>query len=131
MELLAIESIVLTQLKVRLTKSLGETYPKMSFTTEISEDIPSFPNVYVHELEPSELGQTISNDQIHALRDTIQINVSTNTSKADARKVANACVNVMKQLRFSIVVFPTYRKQNNIHSYVIRARRIIASGDSF
>ena len=131
MELLALESIVTTQLKTRITKQLGDRYPNLSFTTEISEKTPNFPNVYVHDLPTTELGQDLENQQIHALRDTIQIQVTTNTSKADARKVANACVNVMKLLRYSIVVFPTYDKKNNLHIYVMRARRVIASGDTF
>lgn len=131
MELLQLESIVTTQLSVRVPRLTNNRFPNMTFTNEVSDNQPSFPNVYVHELEPSEVGRTISNDQIHALRDTIQIEVSTNTTKADARTVINACVNAMKILRYSIVVMPLYRKTNNIHSFVIRARRIVAGGDEF
>lgn len=131
MELLALESIVKTQLETRLKNEFTTKYPKLSVTTEISDKEPSFPNVYVHELEPSEVGMSIPNQTIHALRDTIQIDVSTNTSKADARIVANACVKDMKLLRYTITVFPTYMKDNNLHRYVIRARRIVANGDTF
>lgn len=131
MELLALESIVTTQLKTRITRQLGSLYPNLSFTSEVSEKTPSFPNVYVHELEPSEVGMSIPNQTIHAIRDTIQIDVSTNTSKADARKVANAVVNTMKLLQYTIVAMPTYMKDNNLHRYVIRARRVIANGDTF
>lgn len=131
MELLQLESIVTTQLSVRVPRLTNNRFPNMTFTNEISDNMPSFPNVYVHELEPSEVGNTISNDQIHAIRDTVQIEVSTNTSKAEARTVINACVNVMKALRYRIVVFPLYRKTNNIHSFVFRARRIVGGGDEF
>lgn len=131
MELLQLESIVATQLKTRLLAQLGTTYPKMSFSTEISDKTPSFPNIYVHELEPSEVGQSIPNQTIHALRDTVQIEVSTDTSKADARTVVNACVNVMKLLRYSVYMFPLYTKNNNIHRFIFRARRIVANGDTF
>lgn len=131
MDLLQLESIVTTQLKVRVPKLTNNRFPNMSFTNEISENQPSFPNVYVHELQPSEVGNTISNDQIHALRDTIQIEVSTNTNKDDARTVINACVKVMKLLRYSMVGMPIYQKINNVHSFTIRARRVIASGDEF
>ena len=131
MELLSMESIVTTQLRVRVPKLLNNAYPNISFTNEISDDTPSFPNVYVHELNPSELGESLMNDEIHAIRDTVQIDVSTNVSKTDCRKVAIACVNAMKALRYSIVVMPTYLKTNNIHRFVIRARRVIAQGDTF
>ena len=131
MELLALESIVKTQLGVRVPRLLNNSYPTISFTTEVSDKVPSFPNVYIHELEPSEVGNSLENHEIHAVRDTIQIEVSTNTSKSDARVVANACVRTMKALSYGIVVMPTYLQVNNVHRFVIRARRIVASGDKF
>lgn len=131
MDLLQLESIVTTQLKVRVPKLTDNKYPGLSFSNEVTDTTPSFPNVYIHELEPTELGNDIANNQIHALRDTIQIEVSTNTSKSDARIVIMACVNAMKSLRYSLVVAPIYTKINNVHRFVIRCRRIVASGDTF
>ena len=131
MDLLQLESIVTTQLSVRVPKLTNNQYPNMSFTNEISDNTPSFPNVYIHELEPSEVGNSIPNKTIHAIRDTIQIEVSTNTSKSDARTVSMACVNAMKCLRYSIVGFPVYTKINNIHRFIIRSRRVVAIGDTF
>ena len=129
MDLLQIENIVKTKLKVIVPRLTEGKFPQMSFTDEISEKTPSFPNVYIHELEPSEVGQDLANNQIHALRSTIQIEVSTNTSKNDARIVINACVRAMKSLGYSLVVGPTSMKVNNIHRFVIRVRRIVANGD--
>ena len=131
MDLLQLESIITTQLKVRVPKLTNNKFPNISFTNEISDNTPSFPNVYIHELEPSEIGNSIPNDTIHALRDTFQIEVSTTTSKSEARTVINACINAMKVLRYSLVVGPTYTKINNVHRYIIRMRRIVANGDSF
>ena len=131
MDLLATESIVKTQLEVRLKKKLGKKYPKLTVTNIYSEDNPNFPNVYVHELEPSEVGMDLSNQRIHAKRSTIQINVSANTTLADALAVSNACVEILKLLRYTIIVFPTHMETNNLYTYVIRARRIIALGDEF
>lgn len=131
MDLLQLESIVTTQLRVRVPKLTNNKFPNMSFTTEISDNMPSFPNVYIHELQPSEVGNSIPNQTIHALRDTIQIEVSTNTNKADARAVINACIEAMKLLRYSLVTGAIYQKTNNIHSFVIRCRRVVANGDDF
>lgn len=131
MELLQLESIITTQLKVRVPKLLNNKYPSISFTNEVSDNVPNFPNVYIHELESTEIGNSIPNQTIHAVRDTIQIEVSTNTSKSDARIVMNACINSMKLLRYSIPGFPVYTKVNNIHRFIIRARRTVASGDEF
>ena len=131
MDLLQLESIVTTQLRVRVPKLLDNRFPSIKFTNEKSDEPSTFPCVYVHELEPSEVGNTIPNQEIHAVRDTIQIIVSTNTNKADASVIMNACINVMKVLRYSLVMGKIYDKTNNIHSYVIRMRRVVASGDEF
>ena len=131
MELLELESIVTTQLRVRVPEITKNKYPKMSFTMESSENSASFPNVYVHELDSSEVGNSIPNQQIHAIRDTIQVLVSTNTNKSEAREVTNACIMAFKHLRYSVVSSPIYYKDNNIHRFVFRVRRTIASGDTF
>jgi hypothetical protein len=131
MDLLQMENIITTQLKARVPKLTDYKYTKMSFTNEISDSVPSFPNVYVHELEPSEVGNSIPNQKIHAIRNTIQIDVSTNTNKADAKVVSNACVAAMKALRYSVIMLPVYQKINNVHRYVFRVRRVIANGDKF
>lgn len=131
MELLQMESIVTTQLKVRVPRLLNNAYPKISFTNEISDKQPDFPNVYIHELEPSEVGNSLPNQIIHAIRDTIQVDVTTNTTKTDAHKVAIACVNALKSLSYSVNMLPVYTKNNNIHRYIIRVNRVIANGDTF
>lgn len=131
MDLFEIESIVRTQLKVRVPKLTDNKYPNMSFTSEVSDKVPSFPNVYIHEVGQSELGNTIANDTVHAVRSTLQIDVSTNTNKADARNVTNACILALKRLRYSVTMLPIYQKDNNIHRFVFRARRVIGSGDTF
>ena len=131
MDLLQMENIITTQLKVRVPRLLDNAYPNISFTNEINDKTPSFPNVYIHELEPSEVGNSLMNQTIRAIRDTIQIDVTANTTKSDAHKVAMACVKAMKALSFNITLFPLYNKQNNIHRYIIRVQRIIANGDTF
>lgn len=131
MDILQMESIITTQLKVRVPKLTDNRFPKMSFANEVSDSVPSFPNVYIHELESSEVGNSIPNQTIHAIRDTLQIDVSTNTNKADARTVTNACIYVLKTLRYSVIMSPIYQKDNNIHRFVFRVRRVIANGDTF
>lgn len=131
MDLLQLESIVTTKLRIKVPKLTDNKYPNMTFSNDLSDKVAMFPNVYIHELEPSEVGNSIPNQTIHALRDTFQIEVSTNVSKADARTVINACIMAMKSLRYSLVTGPTYIRDNNIHRYVIRMRRVIANGDEF
>jgi hypothetical protein len=131
MDLLQMENIITTRLSVKVPKLLNNAFPTISFTNEISDKTPSFPNVYIHELEPTEVGNDLMNQKIHAIRETIQIDVTTNTTKTDARKVISACVNAIKADSFSVTALPVYTKINNIHRFVIRGQRIIASGDTF
>ena len=131
MDLLQIENIVTTQLKVRVPKLTDNKFPNLSFSNEVSDDTPSFPNVYIHEIGQSEIGNSLPNQMIHAVRNTLQIEVSTNTTKADARTVTNACINAMKALRYSVMMSPVYQKDNNVHRIVFRVRRVIANGDTF
>lgn len=131
MDLLQLESIFATQIEIRVTNLLGGQFPGLSFTTEVSEKSPSFPNVYIHELEPSEVGNSIPNKTIHAIRSTVQIEATSNVSKTDARKVINACINACKMMSYGVTAFPIYSKTNNVHRYIIRVRRVIANGDTF
>lgn len=131
MDLQKIEAIVTTQLKIRVPKLTEYQYTKMTFTNDSSDKIPGFPNVYVHEMESTELGNDLENNHIHALRSTIQIIVSANTTKSDAKIVSDACIKAMKALRYTATMMPVYNKDNNVHKYVFRVRRVIASGDTF
>lgn len=131
MDLMNIESIVRTQLKVRVPRLTDNVFSKMTFTSEDSDKVPGFPCVYVHELESTEIGNDLANNHIHALRSTIQIIVSANTTKADAKVVSNACIKALKALRYTSTMTPIYTKDNNLHKYVFRVRRVIASGDTF
>lgn len=130
MDLLEIESIVKTQLSIRMPELLNNAYPSITFCTEISDKQPIFPNVYIHEIGTNEVGNSIPNNIIHAARVTIQIDVTTNTSKDDCIRVKNACVLAMKALQFSAdTVGPV--KESNMHRCIIRAARVIANGDEF
>ena len=131
MDLNQMENIITSQLSVRVPKILDGKYPSISFTNQLTDETPKFPNVYIHELEPSEVGNSIPNQVIHAIRDTFQIDVTTNTTKTDARTVTNACILAIKRLGFSVVTFPIYTKDNNLHRFIFRARRVIANGDTF
>lgn len=145
MELLHLEQIIKTQLSVRVPRTiigytsdnppepiyLIDRFPNISFGDEITDDVPKFPFVYIHELEPSEVGNSLENNQIHAIRDTVQIEVNINTNKTDARLVMNSCITAMKMLRYTLVTGAVYTKNNNLHRYVIRMRRTVASGDVF
>lgn len=130
MDLLNLESIFKTQIEVRVKNLLDGAYPDIMFTTEYKDNPPSFPSVYIHELEPTERGNDLANDKIHAIKHNVQIEVTTNTTKGDSRRVINACVDACKMLRYT-TTFPVHQQVNNMHRHIIRVHRIVGSGDKF
>lgn len=130
MDLLQIESIVKTQVSVRVTNKIGSRFPNMSFDSELTDKQPSFPNVYIHLLSSSEKGNTLENNVINAIDANIQVTVTTNTSKDDALIVSNECIKALKALGFTTPL-PVYSKYNNIYRGDFRCSRIIAGGDNF
>lgn len=125
-----IESIVNTRLKYGISSDIKAKYKDINFTTETSTNPPKFPNIYTQELEPVEIGNSLANNKVNGVRSTIQLTVTTNTSKKDSKEVAYACVDVLKECRYNIVGMPNYRKLNDVHTYIIRARRNICVGDT-
>ena len=57
MDLLNIEREMATRIEYRVKQAIGAEYPKLNFTTEVSDVPPNFPNVYVHEERLTEAGE--------------------------------------------------------------------------
>lgn len=131
MDLNQMENIITSQLSVRVPKILDGKYPSISFTNQLTDETPKFPNVYIHDLGSPSVGNSIPNRVTHAKRFTFQIDVTTNTTKTDALIVAIACEQAMRQLGFWTVDGPRYIRANNLHRFEFRVRRVIANSDTF
>ena len=107
-----VKSTTLTQLKKK--------YPKIVITNEgESSGQAVFPTVYIHLLSAVEQGQTLDGQAINALLATFQVDVTTNTSKSDCRKVMGFQGNAM----------PEFSINNKVHKSTARFRRMIAAND--
>ena len=128
-----LESKIYTIIKTKVNKAMSIKYPTISFANEPSNTEPVFPNVFFQQLQPVETGQDIEGSNINAILDTVQIQVTTNTSKADAKSVAWACVDALKSIRYNVVGMPLYsiqiKESTRIHTYSLRASRVIGAGD--
>lgn len=126
-------STVYTILKTKVKKAMASNFPNISFSDEPTNQDPVFPNVFFQQLQPVEQGQTLDGNNINAMLDTVQITVTTNTSKSDANKVAWACVDALKSIRYDMVMLPIYsiqtKESTRIHTFTFRARRIVGDGD--
>ncbi len=121
---------IYTILKKRLTSALSEKYPtlKVGTTDKDSGDYKA-PYVYLQELTPVERGQTLDNSGVHAVMETIQITVTTDTSLADAMAIANECVRQFKHMRFNVSAMPIPTTRKDGYHAVCRFRRIIGADD--
>lgn len=125
-----IESTVLAIVKAKSLPQLQKKYPKIRFTDEgTSDSAPVFPTVYIHLLSPLEAGRELDGKNINAVIATFQVDVSTNASKADCRKVMSTVMDVFKSMRFAGAALPEQKVEDKIYKSTARLSRIIGAND--
>lgn len=123
---LQVQSKVFTQVQYMMNKK----YPKLNCTTKNENGLPAkFPTLYLHELEPIERGMDLTNETVNAVLSTIEIQVWTNTTEDDCRKIMSEAVTQMKKLSFNIIALPEIQMNDKIAWGVMRCRRMIGNGD--
>lgn len=125
-----IEEYVFTQMDYMLTTRTDAPYPNLTCTTANQNSMTVFPTLYLHELTPVETGNDLKNESINAVIETIEIQVWTNETEEDCRKILTAAIGEMKRMRFDVTGFPDVHTDNKIALGVARFRRIIGSGDT-
>ena len=125
-----IASMVFTRIKVEATPKLKIKYPNINFTTsdQVRTD-PTFPNVYVKELQGSERGQTLDGESVNAILSSFQIEVADNVSDNRAREVADIVFLIMKKMKYEVIGLPFQDNTDGVHRNVARYRRIIGYND--
>lgn len=125
-----LESTVTALVKAKSLPQLQKKYSKIRITDE-GENSGSavFPTVYIHLLSPTEQGQTLDGQTVNALLATFQVDVTTNTSKSDCRKVMATVMNVFKEMRFQGKSLPETSINNKIYHSVARFSRVIGAND--
>lgn len=129
-----IESTILTYLDYELSSRVGAPYPDMNCTTssqaESIPDITVFPTLYVHDLEPIEIGGDLEGYSVNAIRSSIEIQVFSNESENHCKEIMTSAIQVMKALRYRVTMFPNPRTNNKVYYAIARFTRVIGSGDS-
>lgn len=129
-----IESNIFTLLQYILVKKDDAPFPELNCTTssqnESVEGVSVFPTLYVHLLPPIETGQTLYNKEITAVRATFELQVYSDKSEAECRKIMTRCIQEMKELRFNVSMFPDPQTVNKKYFAISRFTRIVASGDA-
>ena len=127
-----IESTVYTVISNRVKNALyGKTSKTIKFTSVGENDgTPYFPTCYLHELEPAEFGNDLTNKSINAVLSTMECIVYSK-DKSESKLILNECVFQMKRLGFSVTAMPIISTKDNVHNGVARFRRMIGANDVF
>lgn len=129
-----IESTVYTLLQYDLVDKAYAPFPNLNCTTssenESLEGISDFPALYIHMLPSQEVGNTLYNGDIPALRVTFELQVFSNKSESECTKIMNACIMEMKKLYFTVSMFPDPQTSDKKYFAIARFTRIIAGGDA-
>ena len=121
-----IQSKVFTQVSYLMKKK----YPTLKTTTKNENGMPAeFPTLFLHELTAVEAGQDLTNESVNAVISTIEIQVWTNTTETDCRKIIAEAVSQMKALQYNIISMPIVEMNDKIAWGVIRCRRMVGNGD--
>ena len=125
-----IESTVLTYLQYMLCEKTGALYPNLNCTTKSQSTKPSdFPTLYLHSLTPIERDQDLENDAINSVLSTLEIQVFSNQSETEAKKIMTDVVLLMKSLRWSITMLPDPQTNDKISYCIARFRKLVTESD--
>jgi hypothetical protein len=125
-----LEGTVVALVKTKALTQLKKKYPKIVITNEgENSGQAAFPTVYIHLLPAVEQGQTLDGQTVNALLATFQVDVTTNTSKSDCRKVMAVITDTFKTMRFQGNAMPEFSISNKVHKSTARFRRMIAAND--
>ena len=124
--------LVTTHFKTRLKKLIPATlFKQLKITTDNSAIAPTeLPAIWLEEVSSMETGENLDNTSINAVMETIQVTIYHNGQMKDVKKLMNASVLAMKQMRFGAVMTPIYTTNHDKKTGIARFRRLIGESDS-
>ena len=129
-----IESTVVTVLQYFLVEADNAPYPELNCTSssqnESIENINDFPALYVHLLPAMEMGNTLENEDVAAIRATFELQVYSDEGEKECLEIMTECIKEMKKLKFNINMLPDPQTAGTKYFAIARFTRVIANGDS-
>lgn len=129
--ILDIENKILSLLQAKVRPAIIKKYPDLNFTTsDVNTTTKAkFPCVYLHALPGSEVANENEGNGVNAINCAIQIEVYSNSSQSDNKRVMSQVVEAMKAMRFTVNQTPHNDNVNTTYRMICRFRRKIGSGD--
>ncbi len=125
---------VFTAIKRNFSETVKESYnmSDKNFSTVVSNDSPAvFPFVTVQMLPGNEIGQTFEANEIEAGMFTFQIDVFSNKTQTEARKVMNEIVQIMKKMGFRVAQIPYFNDTEDYHKMIARFNKSFSGEEAF
>ena len=123
--------MVFTKLKQNFSQTIKDAYgmTDKNFSTVGSSDTPAvFPFVYVQTLPATEQGRDLQGTSVNGALFGFQIDVYSNKTQAEARKVMSEITRIMKTMGFEINSMPGF-ESTDVHRCTARFRRMIGAND--
>ena len=124
--------MVFTKLKQNFSQTIKDTY-KMTdsnFSTVGSSDTPAvFPFVSFKTLPATEQGRDLQGTSVNGALFTFQVDVYSNKTQNEARKVMSEITKVMKTMGFEINSMPSFEDTKDVHRMTARFRRMLGAVD--
>lgn len=124
--------MVFTRIKQNFSQTIKDKYSMTdkNFSTVGSSDAPAvFPFVYVQTLPGAEQGIDMQGVSVNAGLFSFQIDVYSNKTQTDARKVMAEVRRIMKEMGFECNQMPSFENTKDVHRMTSRFRRLIGAGD--
>ena len=124
--------MVFTKLKQNFSQTIKDAYSMTykNFSTVGSSDTPAvFPFVYFNALPASEQGRDLQGTSVNGALFTFQVDVYSNKTQNEARKVMSEVTKVMKTMGFEIVSMPSFESTQDVHRMTARFRRLFGADD--
>ena len=123
---------VFSRIKYGFSQKLKDTY-KMTdsnFSTVGSSKAPAvFPFVYFNALPASEQGRDLQGTSVNGALFTFQVDVYSNKTQNEARKVMSEVTKVVKTMGFEIISMPSFESTQDVHRMTARFRRMFGAND--
>lgn len=121
--------IIYDNIEEYVTNDIGSKFKNLFFTSsDINSNNPDFPAVVIKEMPSTEMGMTLDNDGINAVMYGVQVEVFSNKSQAECKRVMKSVLNILKQMQFTINEMPVF-DNGDLYRLVIRARRLVGGND--
>lgn len=126
-----IQTTIFSRIKAICTAKLRSKYPDIKITQNSRDTNTSkYPTVYVHFLQPTEVGKDLDGQTVNAIYQTVQIEIFVTQAQGMvvANEVSSVVLDIMKEMRF-VATMPEFQDTDANYRTVSRYSRTIGNSD--